>query len=279
MAISLDFSQKTDLRLLGALVKLVSAAADGMPFMMAGAMARDLLLVHAHGIPSNRATQDVDLAFLAGNWSVFEAMRNRLLAGGDFAEIPSRGIHKLRFQRTLEVDILPFGGVERQDRTIVLPPDDAFEMSMFGFKEVLGSTVTVILPEDARVQVVSLPALTILKLSAWAERRLREPRKDAYDLLLIIKNYAHANNEDRLYDENPYIAGSPSDFEAGGAWLLGKDMARLLDPASREQIGRVLAEQADEQGNLRLVGDMMNDPDRALELLAALERGFIEGSI
>lgn len=278
MATSLDFSQKTDLRLLGALVKLVSAAAAGMPFLLAGAMARDLLLVYAHDIRSNRATEDVDLAFLVKNWDEFEVVRRKLIASGEFSEIPRKGIHKLRFQRTLEVDILPFGGVERRDRSIVLPPDNAFEMSMFGFKEALGSTVTVLLPDDARVQVVSLRALAILKFSAWAERRLREPRKDAYDLLLIIKNYATASGE-RLYDANPHVVGSPSDYEAAGAWLLGKDMAQLLDEIGRERLARIIADEADEAGQLRLVGDMTrDDPDRALVLLAALEDGFNEGS-
>lgn len=277
MAISLDFSQKTDLRLLSALVKLVSAAAAGMPFLMAGAMARDLILVHAHEIRSTRATEDVDLAFLVQDWADFEAVRRRLLATGEFAEIPRKGIHKLRFRRTLEVDILPFGGVERQDRSIVLPPDNA-EMSMFGFKEALGSAVTVVLPDDARVQVVSLPALAMLKFSAWKERWLRERGKDAYDLLLIIKNYASASGE-RIYDANPYLAGSPSDYEAAGAWLLGKDMARLLDEAGHERLARIIADEADEAGQLRLVGDMMrDDPDRALVLLSALEDGFNESS-
>lgn len=276
MATSLDFSQKTDLRLLAALITRVSAASAGVPFMLAGAMARDLLLFHALDIPISRATGDVDLAFHVQSWDNFQVVRNKLLADGDFTEVSREGIHKLRYQRTLEVDILPFGGVERQDRSIVLPPDNAFQMSMFGFKEALGSTVTVVLPGNVQVQVVSLPALAILKFSAWVERRHQAPGRDAYDLLLVIKNYAIANNEDRLYDGNPHIMGSPSDYEAAGAWLLGKDMAQLLDETGRERLARILADEADETGQLRLVGNMMrNDPDRALTLLGAVEEGFV----
>lgn len=104
MATSLDFSQKLDLRLLGAVVKEVIAAASEMPFLLAGAMARDLLLVHAHGIPNNRATVDVDLAFLVKDWKDFEAVRKKLLAGGEFKEVPREGIHKLRFRQSVEVD-------------------------------------------------------------------------------------------------------------------------------------------------------------------------------
>ena len=274
MSTSLDFSQKTDLQLLGSLAKLVNEAATGMPYLLAGAMARDLLLVHAHGVRSNRATEDVDLAFLVKSWDEFKGLRRKLLAGGQFIEIPHKGIHKLRFGRTLEVDVLPFGGVEAKDRSITLPPDNGFRMSMFGFGEALDSSVAVKLPGDAQIQVVSLPALAILKFSAWVERRDREPGKDAYDLALIIRNYAIASGE-RVYDANPYLMGSPPDYEAAGAWLLGKDMAELLDDAGHERLARIIANEADEQGQLRLVGEMMrNDPERALVLLAALEDGF-----
>ena len=274
MTISLDLSQKTELRLLSALVKQIDTAVARTPYLLAGAMARDLLLVFAHGIPNKRATMDVDLAFLMESWKEFEALRQRLLAEDDFAEVPREGIHKLRFRRELEVDILPFGGVENRDRTIALPPDNAFVMTMFGF-EALKSTVTVILPDNAQVQVVSLPALAILKLTAWAERRLREPGKDAHDLLLIVLNYLDAGNRDRIYEEYPEAGGSPFDYESAGAWLLGKDMARLLDEAGQKRLAPMIADEADESGNLHLVGDMMRDnPERVLTLLAALEEGF-----
>jgi predicted nucleotidyltransferase len=275
----LDFSQKSELRLLGALVKAVDAAAAGLPFLIAGAMARDLLLVHAHDIPSQRATEDVDLACFVQDWGEFEALRNELLSGGEFAEVPRKGIHALRFRRSLEVDILPFGGVERDDRTVVLPPDNAFEISMFGFREALDSSVTVLLPDDAKVQVVSLPALAVLKLSAWTERRLRAPGRDAYDLLFVIRNYSYAEQYGHLHDQNPYLTDSPADFEAGGAWLLGRDMASLVDTAGHERLATIIANETDPTGQLHLAGEMMRDNlERALELLKALEDGFIGGA-
>lgn len=56
-------------------------------------------------------------------------------------------------------------------------------------------------------------------------------------------------------------------------------MARLLDPTGRERLARIIADEADESGQLRLAGDMMrDDPDRALALLAALDDGFGEAT-
>lgn len=197
MAILLDFSQTIELRLLGALVNRVNAAAAGTPYLLTGATARDLLLTHAHGIHATRATADVDLAFLTENWTQFEALRNRLIARGECAAVSRRGLHRLRFRDEMDVDILPFGAIERADRTIAWPPENAFVMTMFGYREALKASVAVVLPDDACVQVVSLPALAMLKFLAWTERRLTEPQKDAYDLLLIIRNYLDAGNRER----------------------------------------------------------------------------------
>ena len=274
MATSLNFSQIVDLKLLAALIRRIQEAAGDTPFLLAGAMARDLLLKHARGIPIDRGTEDVDFAFFVSNWADFERLRKKLLTG-EFSEVPRKGIHKLRFRGSLEVDILPFGPVEQQDRTILLPPDNAFRLSMFGFREAMESAVAAVLPDGVEVRVVSLPALAILKFSAWSERRLSDPGKDAYDLQLIIRNYS-AIAGDRLYEANPYVMGSPSDYEGAGAWLLGKDMASLLDSKGHEHLARLIADEADSDGQLRLAGEMMrHSPERAIELLGALEDGFI----
>lgn len=178
------------------------------------------------------------------------------------------------------MDLVPFGGIERAEtRSIAWPPDSSFVMSVFGFREAAEQTVEVRFPRNAIGRVVTLPALAVLKIDAWADRHIRDPQKDAYDLQLIIRHYADANREDRLYDQNSYLVGSPADYECAGAWLLGKDMAQLLDARGRERLARVIADEADEEGQLQLAGEMMRDnQERALELLAALENGFNEGS-
>jgi len=219
---------------------------------------------------------DVDLAFLVDSWEEYHAIREKLLQSGEFKEASVSVIHKLRFRGGLEVDVMPFGAIEKPDRTIAWPPRKEMVMTVFGFKEAYEASLTIVLPPNERVQVVSLPALAVLKLIAWNERRFEQPGKDAHDLSLIIQNYLDAGNHDRLYDEIPDAGGSPYDYEFAGAQLLGKDMARLLDEAGRERLAHLIANEADEQGQLHLAGEMMrNDPERALELLAALEDGFV----
>jgi len=47
------------------------AAAGDTPLLLIGAAARDLLLVHAHGIHAAPATEDTDLAMAVGSWNAF----------------------------------------------------------------------------------------------------------------------------------------------------------------------------------------------------------------
>jgi hypothetical protein len=54
-------------------------------------------------------------------------------------------------------------------------------------------------------------------------------------------------------------------------------MAAFLDAEGHLRVGRMLAEEADDGGMLKLVGDLRMDPDRALRLLGALKEGFAAG--
>lgn len=275
-AISLDLSKQTELRWLSGPVRLVGAAADDLPFFITGATARDLILQYGYGIDAARKTHDVDFAFMVETWPAFEALRSRLLATGKFAAAPGNA-HRLQFDTGMVVDLVPFGAIERPDRTIAWPPSGAVVMSVFGFREALAATIPVLLPERITAQVVSLPALAILKIAAWMERRHVQPGKDAYDLWLILRHYLDAGNRDRLYTEAaPLLERGDFDYEAAGAWLLGHDMARLLAADAKTRVGTLLEQESNPNGALALVGDMRSDPDAAVALLRALTRGFME---
>ncbi len=99
----LDFSERRELREIAPVLGAVQAAATGSPVMLVGAIARDLLLLHAHGIDTVRATNDLDVAVAVPDWATFERLRVALLSKG-FR--PGPVPHKL-FLRDFEVDVIP----------------------------------------------------------------------------------------------------------------------------------------------------------------------------
>lgn len=85
------------------------------PYVVVGAIARDLLLFHVFGIRGSRATEDVDFAIAVESWDKFDRMRNALLTTDEF--VPGKIQHQLYFKETdIPIDLTPFGGVAEGDK-------------------------------------------------------------------------------------------------------------------------------------------------------------------
>ena len=129
------------------------------------------------------------------SWEAFLRLRDALQAAGLRADGP---LHRLWLGEQ-RVDLIPFGRLERADRSIGWPPDEDVVMNVIGLAEAMDTAVAVRFPGDLVFDVASLPALALLKIWAWIDRRHTSPDKDASDLWQLLRNYAQAGNEERLY--------------------------------------------------------------------------------
>jgi len=124
--------------------------------------------------------------------------------------------------------------------------------------------------------------LAVLKVIAWSDRHITAPRKDAADLLLILKNYLDAGNQERLYDEAAHLLDDSNfNYERAGAWLAGHDAATAIRKDAAEQtrvrhmISTILTKEVDPEGPLRLIGEVGGrDAENVRLLLAAFLSGF-----
>jgi predicted nucleotidyltransferase len=278
---SLDLAAKSELTFLAELVADLRAAAPAWKPLLVGAMARDLLLYYAHNIPVSRATEDIDLGFAVADWEDFAALRAALLASIHF-EARGSLVQRFSHRRGRQIDLIPFGGLERPNGSIAWPPQGDEVMTVVGYREALASANDVMLPGDQRVLVVSLSMLAVLKVIAWSERHTTAPRKDAVDLLLILRSYLDAGNQQRLYDEAAHLLDDSNfDYERAGAWLAGHDAAAVLrkDAAGQtrlhQTISTILTKEVDPDGPLRLLGEIAGrDAENIRLLLAAFLHGF-----
>ena len=130
----LDLADKQDLRPLAALIRELQTAAPDADVMLVGAMARDVLLLHAYGIELPRATTDIDIALAARDWAAFHALRDALLASGKFIARTTT-LHKLVYvDLNIAIDLIPFNGVEDAGGNITWLPDNAQVMSLIGYR-------------------------------------------------------------------------------------------------------------------------------------------------
>jgi predicted nucleotidyltransferase len=219
------------------------ARALGIEYLVAGATARDILLVGVFGLETGRGTRDVDLAVAVDGWPAFEAMRTRLVATGAFETdrmIVHRLFHLRAERRGYPIDLVPFGGVEDPGATIAWPPDRSVVMNVAGYREAFDAAAQVEVGPGFVVRVVSLPGLAILKLLAWADRGTADSR-DAIDLAMLLRQYGAAGNEDRLYGaESAVLEASGYDVDLAGPRLLGRDVARISRAETRRMLWALL---------------------------------------
>jgi len=237
---SLDISKRLSSSVTEALWTLKAEAERvGADLLLVGATAREIHFLES-GI-TGRATADVDIGIILSDWRLYENFIQRLIAGGSFTADKKR-YQRLKYQETLPVDIIPFGGIETDDGVIHWPSEDAGTMRVTGFKDVWEHALSAHIGRGKKIRLASLPGMAILKIIAWNERNKELPTKDAEDLALILYNYAAAGNSNRLYDEYPdFITALEGDLELAGARLLGLDMAAIMCRKTKEVVLEILA--------------------------------------
>lgn len=266
--ISVDLTGKIDGLRLDILQRLSrTAIALDIPLMLIGALARDLLLELAHGIPAGRATEDIDLAVAVDSWAAYNRLKTKLITGEGF-QVSAGQQQRIVLDR-LQVDIVPFGPIETPEGEISWPPDNDVVMRVIGFEDVYENAISIKLDQEFFIKTASLAGLVVLKLIAWRDRR---QEKDAHDITVIARNYLDAGNHTRWVTELPeLLEGDEFDHESAGARLVGKDMAGIVKLPARRYLNQLLATELDKSGDLALVQSMARSlPGKAEPLESAM---------
>lgn len=244
-----------------------------LPYFVAGAMARDILLTHVSGLDIRRATLDVDFAVAVENWEQFQSIKARLAQGGRYQ--PAEKIEQRLYyllpggRKGYPVDIIPFGGVEQPANTIKWPPDMKVMMNVVGYQEALDNSVEVEVEAGLVIRVASLPGLALLKLFTWVDRG-NENSKDALDLVILFRSYYEAGNQDRLYGEEIGMLEAVNfNLDLASPRLLGKDVRSIATPAIQE---RTMALLSDSRVTDRLITHMAQGLRHADDSVVEAER-------
>lgn len=272
-----DLSAKPELQPLAEVVRPLQLEATklGASLFLMGAAARDVMLLHVYGIDTLRLTEDMDFGVMVRDWATFEALRQALLDGGAFEARSKDATHKLWHQSGKPLDIVPFGGVERPNRTLAWPPSEQTVFDCFGMQEAMHSGHDVRLPGGGRLLVASLPALALLKVTAWQDRKFTHPGRDAGDLMLYLRHYLDCDRYDHAAQYYPDLFEAPDyAHEVASARLLGRDLRQLLDAAATERMLQILQPEADEQGQRLLAQQSRLDAGLAVTMIAGLCEGL-----
>jgi predicted nucleotidyltransferase len=280
---SLDLSGKIDGFRVGLFESIATVAESlRMPFFVVGAMARDIILSLGYGIKIGRATEDIDLGVQVPDWSAYEQLKARLVETAKFSR-DKKQAQRLLYEDLFPIDLIPFGAIAEPDHSLSWPPEHDITMSTLGFETAYHNSIAVRMRADPilDIQFVSLPGLALLKIISWSDNQVRRVR-DASDLLLLMRTYLDAGNQERLWNEEGDLIGDDFDYVRAGSRLLGRDIARILSPDIKEVVVRILDNETGEQSQYRLVENMIgrgaesSDFEDVLQLLEDLKAGILE---
>ena len=252
-------------------------------FFVVGAAARDIILSRGYGIHTIRATEDIDLGVQVLDWSHFTKLRDGLIATGKFWP-DMKQAQRLIYKDSFPIDVIPFGTIADPDNSLSWPPDHEIEMSTLGFEESYRTSIRIRFRAEPVLDVyfVSLSGLALLKLISWNDNYVRRS-KDAKDILLLMRTYLDAGNQERLFNEEiDLVEREDFDYILASARLLGRDIAAILHPKTKETVIKILDRETGDQKRYRLVEDMMDsrkgssDFETVLQLLEEMKTGVLE---
>ena len=259
-----------------------------IPYLLAGGMAREILLHHGHGCARGRATTDVDFGVTLSDWGAYQALRQGVTESGRFRPDPKeaqRIIHRdLVTGAETKVDLVPFGAIAAPSGEIGWPPDGSHVMRILGYSQALATAIHLRLDETHWVPLASASGLAIMKLVTWVDRGEARLGRDAVDFLEIARQHAHLLTDKELYDDFPEVMERCSFRpEPAAAWILGKQVAALADDRLREVVlCAILPESRVRMINHSLRERGFQDLDEreaeAAQLLDAFENGFMDSN-
>ena len=280
---SLDISKNIDPQKAEMLMAIYQTARkQHVPFVIAGAAARDFILENGHHIATIRATQDIDIGISVSSWNEYAQFAERLCTEAHFQKTDIE--HRLESTTPVKniVDILPFGGIENENRAIHWPQENR-EMNMAGFAEAyaMAEDIKIFIKPRVIIKIVSLTGLAMLKLISWNDKPSERDR-DAKDFRLIMYKYLDAKPAEYVFDVHPDIAGM-GDFDLISARSLGRDIQLIAGKPLLPTISDILNRQCFADGELRFVQQMQpsfidRDPAiaRDLEMLNTVRQGVAD---
>ena len=212
-------------------------------YYVIGATARDIILSNLHNLVPDRKTDDLDIAIAISDWSQFQSIEENLPKIEGFAKSKEQ-MQRFIYKGIYVIDIVPFGGVSKDDGNIYWPPDETIAMSVWGFPEMADSTIRVEIDDKFSIQIASLPGLFILKLVAWKDRHLLGS-KDAYDMALLLTNYLNINIERAVDEHYDLYEIEKFDPVIAGSKLMARDVKILIrdNEQTLEYLREILAKE------------------------------------
>lgn len=250
-------------------------AALNIDFYLIGALARDTWYAQLN--KRSRTTKDVDFAIMIASQRDYDAVKTHLAEHQSFVATKNNSFVMIA-PSGIEVDILPFGGIEIDDE-VQLTGTGMTSIKVNGFLEVYqAGTEEMTLPTGHTFKVATLPAIVLLKLIAYDDRP--EMRfKDARDIFNVIDHYFDLQAE-LIYEHHSDIFESEAIGENEiAAQVIGREMKKIAAGNDKllERLTSILSKQIGLMEKSPFVRNMVQEADGTVEEMVWLLKKLANG--
>jgi predicted nucleotidyltransferase len=160
----------------------------GIDYYLVGAVSRNAWLSGVHGIAPKRQTSDVDFGVFISKAGMYEKLIDHLTHAEGFLSTHENAF-VLIWKDGTQIDLLPFGEIEDNERRVTVAGSGFTSMHVEGFREVYALGLPEIELEGGyRFKLATLPGIVLLKLIAWDDRpELRSD--DITDIAEILDHF------------------------------------------------------------------------------------------
>lgn len=256
-------------------------------YYLVGAVSRNVWLSGIHGISPRRTTGDVDFAVFIHDKGIYQQLKEYLISKEGFRAYRGNAF-VLIWKDNTEIDLLPFGAIEDENRKVTIEGPGYTSVQVDGFKEVYEQQLPEIeLDSTHRFKCCTLPGIVLLKLIAWDDRP-EARRDDIKDIAEILDHFFDMNNEMIWTEYSDLFAATP-DFDDGregllliASYVLGKEIKKITGDQTPlyARLKDIISKNAIDPFSSKMAQLMASHFDKSAEyvfyLIREIEKGLIE---
>ncbi|WP_341838615.1 nucleotidyl transferase AbiEii/AbiGii toxin family protein [Chitinophaga pollutisoli] len=247
-------------------------------FYLVGAVSRNVWMSGINNISPRRATRDIDFAVFINDKGIYEAIKEYFISEEDF-EAYKGNAFVLLWKDGTQVDLLPFGNIEDENRRVTVEGTGYTSVNVDGFKEIYDEGLPEIEMQDVSpFKVCTLPGIIVLKLIAWDDRP--EVRRDDIKDISDIISHFFSMNDNLIWDEHSDLfEGDDADLQLISARVIGRLIKKIADRNDKlqERIQRILANNAGEPAESRMAAIMVEYFNTSVKECTDLVREILKG--
>lgn len=274
------------LRLEAGLAELMKALERGLEkfgidFYLVGAISRNVWMSGINNIAPRRTTGDIDFGVFINDKGTYEALKEYLLETEGFREYKQNAF-VLLWKDGTQVDLLPFGNIEDEDRKVTVTGTGYTSVHVDGFKEVYEEGLPEVeLPNITPFKVCTLPGIIMLKLIAWDDRP-EVRRDDILDISDLIEHFFTMNSEEIWNEHSDLFSADDPDLTQIAARVIGRLIGRIAirNEKLKERLQKILADNAGDPAESKMAEVMIEYFNTSLsectELIIEMQKGIEE---